>query len=974
MGSAKQHALFFQLLHTAGMSAVTAPGGAIAAIALQLATMTSYLCFTPQGELSMANDELLKKLPSYRTFSIEELKDGSWRNKPGETCLRSSFRTDDIERHYQIEAQKRELMARKELADRQRTVSRMAPPPAAPAPASAYAQAPAYTPAPAPVPAYAPEPAYVPARQQGQTYAQTQSQAQPQYQAQAQPQYQAQSQPQYQPQPHPQSQYQDQPSAHTPAPALAGQSLPAYAAMPNTGHIAEDEIVEYTQWSDSSDDGQAGADIWDDFDPEAIMAHQAQAAASAHSNVQSKAAAAQLAASGPKVRFEFAQRPASSVSNTSNDSQNAFQGQPVNSSPYAASPAQKTAGARTASKVGAGSLTSSDGNAGCGAGHAEAAGYAAGRAHEGNMGGARAAAGARAGSHSPSSTSEFDAPPQFAAQYHDQHQADYAYMPEYMAEQAPSHKGGHMPEHMHMGAPEPVNPYAGDMSNIFDVMESAIASSAFNSTRAQSVPAMSPYGQSGLSAARAVSQVNAQAAVNDDLPPWYIGPDDPRLNQAGNSAARQSLKTSSTAGMSSAAPGLASETITGGKASSMSGKDAGMAGNASSLTGKTAITAGKTASMEAYSAAGNGAAGNGTAAELSAGADGGGASHAMKWAEGQDEEDDSGFSFEYISKVLDDYRNNVDPDLCCQQRGRSARKSSTRAAAQSARCGGVAGSSQSAMQAHQSNESRAFASGSSAHAPAYTPASPNSTYEPEVSGKSGYDEVDLDDFRESMEDLVAPYGITVLDLDNRPFQVLCSMLSGEDERFKLSVFYSKQRKIKYIQCACTSTEVKLCLKHLEALKGSSIDDMKISEQEPDFVAQGVRNKGMAARNKNIALVSAEVASQVVHGDKIDIHSAARAGMGKVVTLNDRVENILRPLGFKIRDCQEKNYQRQFSVTTPSGQNIMLMVWYKGSGKVSSVRFNLTPGADREAIGKALTQLNSSVVNTMLEELVSGRGR
>ena len=907
---------------------MSAPGGAIAAIALQLAKMTSYLCFTPQGELSMANEELLKKLPSYRTFSIEELKDGSWRNKPGETCLRSSFRTDDIERHYEIEAQKRELIARKELADRQRAVSRMAPTPAAPAPAPAFAQTPAY----APAPAYAPEPSYAQPQHQGQTYAQPHLQAQP--------------------------------LAHTTAPALTGQSLPAYDAMPDTGHIAEDEIVEYTQWSDSSDDGQAGADIWDDFDPEAIMAHQAQAAASAQSNFQSKAAAAQPPASGPKVRFEFAERPASSVSNSSNDRQNAFQGQPVNSSPYAAPPAQKAAGARTSSKAGAGRHTSNDGNAGSGSGHAAAAAYAAGRAHEGNMGGVRAAAGARAGSHGHSSTPEFDVPPEFADQYHDQYQADNAYMPESMPEPAPSYKGGHMPEHMHMGAPEPVNPYAGDMSNIFDVMESAIASSAFNSTRAQIVPAMSPYGQSGVSAARAAAQVKAQAAVNDDPPPWYIGPDDPRLNQAGNSAARQGLQTGSTSGMSSAAPGTASETMTGGKDASMAGKDAGMAGKASSM-------AGSSASMAADSAAGNGA-----AAEVAAAAEGAGASHAMKWAEGQDEEDDSGFSFEYISKVLDDYRNKVEPELCSQQRGRSARKSSTRAAAQPAGWGGVAGSSQSAMQAHQSNESRAFAFGSSAHAPAHAsaPAAPFSTYEPEVSGKSGDDEVDLDDFRESMEDLVAPYGITVLDVDNRPFQVLCSMLSREDERFKLSVFYSKQRKIKYIQCACTSTEVKLCLKHLEALRGSSIDDMKLSEQEPDFVAQGVRNKGMAARNKNIALVSAEVASQVVHGDKIDIHSAARAGMGKVVTLNDRVENILKPLGFKIRDCQEKSYQRQFSVTTPSGQNIMLMVWYKGSGKVSNVRFNLTPGADREAIGKALTQLNSSVVNTMLEELVSGRGR
>ena len=936
---------------------MSAPGGAIAAIALQLAKMTSYLCFTPQGELSMANEELLKKLPSYRTFSIEELKDGSWRNKPGETCLRSSFRTDDIERHYEIEAQKRELIARKELAERQRAVSRMAPTPAAPAPA--FAQTPAY----APAPAYAPEPSYAQPQHQGQTYAQTQRQAQAQPHLQAQPQYQA------------------QPSAHTTAPALTGQSLPAYDAMPDTGHIAEDEIVEYTQWSDSSDDGQAGADIWDDFDPEAIMAHQAQAAASAQSNVQSKAAAAQPPASGPKVRFEFAERPASLVSNSSNDRQNAFQGQPVNSSPYAASPAQKAAGARTSSKAGSGSRTSNDGNAGSGSGHAAAAAYAAGRAHEGNMGGVRAAAGARADSHSHSSAPEFDIPSEFADQYHDQHQADYAYMPESMPEPAPSHKGGHMPEHMHMGAPEPVNPYAGDMSNIFDVMESAIASSAFNSTRAQSVPAVSPYGQSGVSAARAASQVKAQAAVNDDPPPWYIGPDDPRLNQAGNSAARQGLHTGSTSGMSSAAPGTASETMTGGKAASKAGKDAGMAGKTSSMAGKDAGMAGKDADMagktssmagSAASMAADSAAGNGAAAEVAAGAEGAGASHAMKWAEGQDEEDDSGFSFEYISKVLDDYRNNVEPELCRQQRGRSARKSSTRAAALPAGWGGVAGSSQSAMQAHQSNESRAFAFGSSAHASA--PAAPYSTYEPEVSGKSGDDEVDLDDFRESMEDLVAPYGITVLDVDNRPFQVLCSMLSREDERFKLSVFYSKQRKIKYIQCACTSTEVKLCLKHLEALRGSSIDDMKLSEQEPDFVAQGVRNKGMAARNKNIALVSAEVASQVVHGDKIDIHSAARAGMGKVVTLNDRVENILKPLGFKIRDCQEKSYQRQFSVTTPSGQNIILMVWYKGSGKVSNVRFNLTPGADREAIGKALTQLNSSVVNTMLEELVSGRGR
>lgn len=919
---------------------MSAPGGAIAAIALQLAKMTSYLCFTPQGELSMANEELLKKLPSYRTFSIEELKDGSWRNKPGETCLRSSFRTDDIERHYEIEAQKRELIARKELADRQRAVSRMAQTPAAPAPAPAFAQTPAY----APAPAYAPGPSYAQPQHQGQTYAQPQRLAQSHMQA----------------QPQSQAQYQAQPSAHTTAPALTGQSLPAYDAMPDTGHIAEDEIVEYTQWSDSSDDGQAGADIWDDFDPEAIMAHQAQAAASAQSNVQSKAAAAQPPASGPKVRFEFAERPASLVSNSSNDRQNAFQGQPVNSSPYAAPPAQKAAGARTCSKAGAGSRTSNDGNAGSGSGHAAAAAYAAGRAHEGNMGGVRAAAGARAGSHSHSSAPEFDIPSEFSDQYHDQHQPDYAYMPESMPEPAPSYKGAHMPEHMHMGAPEPVNPYAGDMSNIFDVMESAIASSAFNSTRAQSVPAVSPYGQSGVSAARSAAQVKAQAAVNDDPPPWYIGPDDPRLNQAGNSAARQGLQTGSTSGMTSAAPGTASETMTGGKDASMAGKDVGMAGKAASM-------AGSAASMAADSAAGNGA-----AAEVAAGAEGAGASHAMKWAEGQDEEDDSGFSFEYISRVLDDYRNNVEPELCRQQRGRSARKSSTRAAAQPAVWGGVAGSSQSAMQAHQSNESRAFAFGSSAHASA--PASPYSTYEPEVSGKSGDDEVDLDDFRESMEDLVAPYGITVLDVDNRPFQVLCSMLSREDERFKLSVFYSKQRKIKYIQCACTSTEVKLCLKHLEALRGSSIDDMKLSEQEPDFVAQGVRNKGMAARNKNIALVSAEVASQVVHGDKIDIHSAARAGMGKVVTLNDRVENILKPLGFKIRDCQEKSYQRQFSVTTPSGQNIILMVWYKGSGKVSNVRFNLTPGADREAIGKALTQLNSSVVNTMLEELVSGRGR
>lgn len=81
------------------------------------------------------------------------------------------------------------------------------------------------------------------------------------------------------------------------------------------------------------------------------------------------------------------------------------------------------------------------------------------------------------------------------------------------------------------------------------------------------------------------------------------------------------------------------------------------------------------------------------------------------------------------------------------------------------------------------------------------------------------------------------------------------------------------------------------------------------------------------------------------------------------SLDKRIAKILEPLGFKVKFFQDANYQKQYQVTTSTGDECILMIFYKANNKISSIRFNKVPQSDKNDLATAVLQLNNNLKGT-----------
>lgn len=232
-------------------------------------------------------------------------------------------------------------------------------------------------------------------------------------------------------------------------------------------------------------------------------------------------------------------------------------------------------------------------------------------------------------------------------------------------------------------------------------------------------------------------------------------------------------------------------------------------------------------------------------------------------------------------------------------------------------------------------------------------------------------------FFERIQELVAPVGVNVLTVDDKPNQKLCFMENQYGDDFKLSVFFKNNFEVSFIQCSSDLEEAKECYKLLHNVIGSRIDDLRrLSDEElQDLMLSRQQNShSLLRRNKDLELVSAEVAQKVVRNNKITAKGQAAAGMGRLIKFDERIKSILMPLGFIVSEIVDKNYQKQIELISPNKTKLKLLVYYKGNNLISSVKFNKIDPQDELRCNKAQEQLEAKLLKTPLDILENKSAR
>lgn len=225
------------------------------------------------------------------------------------------------------------------------------------------------------------------------------------------------------------------------------------------------------------------------------------------------------------------------------------------------------------------------------------------------------------------------------------------------------------------------------------------------------------------------------------------------------------------------------------------------------------------------------------------------------------------------------------------------------------------------------------------------------------------------DFGVALKELLDRVGIRIERIEDRNYQKLCFLQTRDGDRFKLSVFYNKRELVTFIQTSSELEDAKEAFNLLKNLAGSSIHNiqLKTDAEAEAYQQETERNSNkLLQRNKDLTLVDAKKAQKAVQNNRVDAKGSAAAGMGTVVSFDRRMHNILDPLGFTIIAITDKNYQKQIDLTSPSGNQLKLAVYYKGNDKISSFKFNKMPPEDMDALKLCLQSFEAQLLNTTLD--------
>ena len=247
-------------------------------------------------------------------------------------------------------------------------------------------------------------------------------------------------------------------------------------------------------------------------------------------------------------------------------------------------------------------------------------------------------------------------------------------------------------------------------------------------------------------------------------------------------------------------------------------------------------------------------------------------------------------------------------------------------------------------------------------------------------------------FEERMRGLWAAQGLELVSIEDKQFQKLCVLKAG-GYQFKLSAFYKDSGAISYVQSSAVGTKAILARNTLEDYVGFDIRNLPdlttLTDEEKAQIKKEVRarskrkkSKTLSERNANLKLTSAKTAAQVVNFGQVDVEALAAAGKGKLMTVTERVELVLKsfdPL-FKVTQEEPKPYNFRFAVAKPEHYDFAVRVYHKKDETISSIFVQPSEAMEAlpnsveclmllEQIKEALTQ---SLVGTSTKVLIKPR--
>lgn len=285
-----------------------------------------------------------------------------------------------------------------------------------------------------------------------------------------------------------------------------------------------------------------------------------------------------------------------------------------------------------------------------------------------------------------------------------------------------------------------------------------------------------------------------------------------------------------------------------------------------------------------------------------------------------------------------------------------------------------------------------------------------SLLEPQVMGSQERYELMIDELRAGLQKHLRPFVLQLDDLDssNRNIQVCSIFAPKTGESFKLSFFVDSKYHVTTVQCSSNSDVAQQCLRFFQHVKGCFIYELserldafkagtgssprasrtpsssstqgtgsKIPWRERSAATKGSteaapmprlsgspRDNKLLRRNNNLQLERAEVASKMVVGGKVTAQSKASVGKARLISLEERVVNALRPLGVVVVSVCDKNFQKQFVLQGSLGE-FKVSVYYNAKNTISSI----TISQRNDESFRCLRVLEGSLIGSPLEVAV-----
>ncbi len=203
-------------------------------------------------------------------------------------------------------------------------------------------------------------------------------------------------------------------------------------------------------------------------------------------------------------------------------------------------------------------------------------------------------------------------------------------------------------------------------------------------------------------------------------------------------------------------------------------------------------------------------------------------------------------------------------------------------------------------------------------------------------------------FEERMRGIWAAQGLELVSIEDKQFQKLCVLKAG-GYQFKLSAFYKDYGAISYVQSSAVGSKASLARAALEDYVGFDIRNLPdlttLTDEEKAQIKKEVRSrnkkkkrKTLSERNADLKLTSAATAAQVVNYGQVDVEALAAAGKGKLMTVVERIQLVLKsfdPL-FKVTQGEVKPFNLRFDVEKPGHYNFEVRVYHKKDETISSI--------------------------------------